>query len=218
MSGRQGRTGTISPIGTRERDQVGAVQGRPRPSNVRKRRDNRLVVDGCGAVVAADGAAPYRLDVIASSVPDVIASVGGWLFDQGMAGWRVNIHTEGDCDVRPLQILGIGASSLSDPLIVGESLRTQVLAVSSEVFVRIPRVRQNLVTALDHGLLEIVVWGGTPVAKGAYHVESVRHRLSAAARAFKAQSLVAASIPHDSVTGTESYVVVRKRPTSGHCG
>ena len=49
----------------------------------------------------------YRLDVVASSVDDVVVSAGGWLFDRAMAGWEVNLLIAEPSDARPLQILGI---------------------------------------------------------------------------------------------------------------
>ena len=48
----------------------------------------------------------YRLDVVASSVVDVVRFAGGWLFDRAMAGWDVTVLIADRPDDRPLQVLG----------------------------------------------------------------------------------------------------------------
>ena len=58
----------------------------------------------------------YRLDVLASSVSDVVRSAGGWLFDRAMAGWEVNLLIADPPDARPLQILGISVFPLETAL------------------------------------------------------------------------------------------------------
>ena len=50
------------------------------------------------------------MTLVASSVKDVVASVGGWLFDRTMGGWVVNslqiADLQSDPDLLPLRILG----------------------------------------------------------------------------------------------------------------
>ena len=47
----------------------------------------------------------HEMTVIASSVTDVVASAGGWLFDRRMAGWKVDVLVADRVGERPLQIL-----------------------------------------------------------------------------------------------------------------
>src|SRR6516225_6432663 len=49
----------------------------------------------------------YRLDVVAVSAADVVASAGGWLYDRVMAGWEVTVLLPHGCDTRSLRILGV---------------------------------------------------------------------------------------------------------------
>jgi hypothetical protein len=58
----------------------------------------------------------YRLDVVASSVVDVVRFAGGWLFDRAMAGWDVSVlltdladHPDG----RPVQALDHGVTEVT---------------------------------------------------------------------------------------------------------
>jgi hypothetical protein len=48
----------------------------------------------------------YRLDVVASSVVDVVKFAGGWVFDRSMAGRDVAVLLTDHPDDRPLHILG----------------------------------------------------------------------------------------------------------------
>src|SRR5689334_16677717 len=98
MSARDAWTAAVSHIDTGARDRhVGRVQGRFRPSNARRHRGRTL------ANLTEHGADDsYRIDVIASGIADVVTSIGGWLFDRSMAGWRVNMYAADDPDVRPL--------------------------------------------------------------------------------------------------------------------
>ena len=66
----------------------------------------------------------YRLDVVASSVVDVVRFAGGWLFDRAMAGWDVSVlltDLADQPDGRPLQILGAQVVDLEVALASVES-------------------------------------------------------------------------------------------------
>ncbi len=59
--------------------------------------------------------------------------------------------------------------------------------------------------ALEQGATEVTVWGERLPAELDESVDSVQHRLSAAARAFKAQALAAANDPGGDVDYTEMF-------------
>ena len=145
----------------------------------------------------------YRLDVIASSVDDVVRSAGGWLFDRAMAGWQINLHLHlaEPSDARPLRILGISPVA-SEP--VPNWPRAQAIAVAFDVFTTNAALRDNVVAALANGLTEVTLWGDTWPPEFHPRAEAVQHRLSAAARAFKAQALKAAGLP-PSTTASETF-------------
>jgi hypothetical protein len=148
----------------------------------------------------------YRLDVVAPSVAEVVLHAGGWLFDRVMAGWDVTVFVADHPDDRALQILGAEPLDLETGLASMESRpHPQTLAVATELFARDARVRQSVLAALEHGLTEVTLWGDTWPTELDDSVDSVRHELSAAARAFKAQALAAAAVAQASVGATETF-------------
>jgi hypothetical protein len=155
----------------------------------------------------------YRLDVIASSVGDVVQSAGGWLFDRAMAGWDVNLHIAGSADARPLVILGVDAHPLDETLGSPAAWPSgHSIAVAADVFKTDARVRKNAAKALERGLAEVTLWGDTLPPEFNRRAEAVQHRLSAAARAFKAQALTAAALPSGSIALTETFRTSRRHP------
>ncbi|KZS59928.1 hypothetical protein [Mycobacterium ostraviense] len=148
----------------------------------------------------------YRLDVVASSVADVVQFAGGWLFDRAMAGWDVTVLIADHPDNRPLQILGVQTLDLEDALAsVDTRPRPQALAVAADLFGRDSRVRRGVLKALDHGGTEVTLWGQTWPAELDDSVGQVQHPLSMAARTFKAQAMAAAALPQDSIGPTEIF-------------
>jgi hypothetical protein len=146
----------------------------------------------------------HDMTVIASSVTDVIASAGGWLFDRRMAGWSVDVLVADRGGERALEILGAHAVDLDEGLdaISGERERAETVVVAADVYAVNDRVRQELGFALDEGIAEVAVWGDTD--RLGQKVSAVSYRLSAAARAFKSQALLAAGMPSDSVAPIEA--------------
>ena len=89
----------------------------------------------------------YRLDVVAAGTLDVVQSAGGWLYDRVMAGWEVTVLLPHGCDSLPLRILGVRARLDLESAIDATS---QSLAVSAEAFAADARVRDRVLTALEH--------------------------------------------------------------------
>ncbi len=148
----------------------------------------------------------YRLDVVASGVVDVVRFAGGWLFDRAMAGWDVTVLVADHPDARPLQVLGARVIDLDDALAALESRpRPQALAAAADLFGCDLRVRQGVLQALDHGVTEVTLWGETWPAELDHSVGLVQHRLSTAARTFKAQALAAAAVWDGSIGYVETF-------------
>jgi hypothetical protein len=149
----------------------------------------------------------YRLDVVALSVLEVVTHAGGWLFDRVTAGWDVTVRVADDhANERPLQILGAQTLDFDDALAsLDYRPRPHALAVATDLFGSDLRVRQGLLKALDDGLTEVTLWGETWPAELDDNFDSVQHRLSAAARVFKAHALAATATPNASVGFTESF-------------
>ncbi|OJZ72212.1 hypothetical protein BRW65_17125 [Mycobacterium paraffinicum] len=151
----------------------------------------------------------YRLDVVAATAVDVVRFAGGWLFDRAMAGWDVTVllaDLAGRADDRPLQILGARVIDLEGALASVQSRpRPQALAAAADLFGCDSRVRQGVLQALDHGVTEVTLWGETWPAELDDSVGLVQHRLSMAARTFKAQALAAAALPCGSIGHVETF-------------
>jgi hypothetical protein len=152
----------------------------------------------------------YRLDVVSPSVPEVVKFAGGWLVDRVMAGWDVTVLVRGaeagSQDLRPLEILGVDTQDLEQALVMwADRPHPQTVAVASELFSADARVRQGVLNALDQGLTEVTLWGEHWPEELDDTVGSVRHQLSAAARAFKAQALAAIEPPIAVVGDAETF-------------
>ncbi|KUH97013.1 hypothetical protein AU190_02445 [Mycolicibacterium acapulense] len=138
----------------------------------------------------------YRLDIVAPTVTDAVKYAGGWIYDRVMAGWDVTVLVGGDEDVRPLTILGAETLDLETVLAEWEERpHPATVAVAANMIDRDARVLQHVRNALDQGATEVTLWGERMPAELDSSVDSVEHRLSAAARAFKAKALAAAGDP-----------------------
>lgn len=135
----------------------------------------------------------YRLDVVAPSVEGVVRAAGGWMFDRVMAGWDVRVLIDAGEDGRALQILGAEIGDLEDALEVGpHGERPNALAVAADMYGSDARIREGVRQAIKSGQTEVTLWGERwPEELNRGGVDSVEHRLSVAARAFKAQALAA---------------------------
>jgi hypothetical protein len=135
----------------------------------------------------------YRLDVVGSSVLDVVRFAGGWLFDRSMAGWDVTVLLSDRADYRPLQILGAQTMDLEYALASAETRpHPQALAAAADVFGCDSQVRNGVLRALNQGVTEVTLWGESWPAELGDSVGLVQHQLSSAAQIFKGQALAAA--------------------------
>ena len=148
----------------------------------------------------------YRLNVVAPTVLDAVQFAGGWIFDRVMAGWDVTVLIADGADVRPLEILGAVPRDLESVLESwAERPHPQTVAVSADLFSRDERVRRGVVGALDQGATEVTLWGEPLPVELDSSVDTVVHRLSAAARAFKAQALGACGAGQQGVAPVETF-------------
>ncbi|MCZ4551302.1 hypothetical protein [Gordonia rubripertincta] len=137
----------------------------------------------------------YRLVIVASSMLDAVRHTGGLLFDRVMAGWDVVVLLEDYSNLRPLQILGAETVDLASGLQwQGRGIHPHAVAVAADLFERDSRIRDGFVENLDRGETELTLWGDTPTDID-QRIDVVQHRLSHAARAFKAHALAAAAAP-----------------------
>ncbi|MBF6170006.1 hypothetical protein [Nocardia blacklockiae] len=148
----------------------------------------------------------YRLAVVASTAVEAVRHAGGWLCDRTMAGWEVTVLLADATDVRPLRILGAAVldleRSLASPV---HDTWPHAVAVDPGLFAADARVRRGVLDCLDHGLIEVALWGGTLPEELDTRLGAVRHPLSVAARAFKTAALTAAGEPAAEVGGAEVF-------------
>ncbi|HUN37641.1 MAG TPA: hypothetical protein VMU95_37070 [Trebonia sp.] len=172
---------------------------------------------------AADDSLKPRVAAVARNAAEVVRFAGGWLFDQAMAGWEVNVLTLEDGDVRSLRILGAHRHDLAPVLEsrsgAGSCLRA--IAIPGELYRCDPGVRKIASRALAAAPGELLLWGDdVPADLGSDPGLRLRlrrapvpvlHRLSFAARAFKAQALAAARVPEpgEAASDAESFVSVK---------
>jgi hypothetical protein len=148
-----------------------------------------------------------RLTAIAPSTAEAVRCAGGWLFDQVMVGWDVTVVAVDMGDPRPLEILGVRARQLDAVIcanpILGPCL--QSIAVRTELYHADERVRRFVLAAIEAGGAEIRLWGDLWPEDFDGRADSVPHRLSLAARAFKAQAMAAADLSGEPAADTELF-------------
>ena len=89
---------------------------------------------------------------------------------------------------------------------MGDRPHPQTVAVAADLFDRDPRVLAHVRNALEQGATEVTLWGERLPAELDGSINSAAHRLSAAARAFKARALAVAADPGaDSVAENETF-------------
>lgn len=146
----------------------------------------------------------YQLCVVARDIGELVDSAGGWLCDRILAGWDVCVAIAEPCDLRPLQILGVTTLATHQRLgSINDGGITASIALAPGIFENNDHVRDVVLQALHHGAIEVAFWG--PLIPNDLHGQLARrhHRLSGAARAFKAHALAAAAVPGATMKTTE---------------
>ena len=161
----------------------------------------------------ADHSLKPRLAVLAPSTTDVLRFAGGWLVDQGLAGWEVNVLTTDHGDPQPLRILGAHAHDLdtvlTSPAPLGHCLRA--IAIPADFYDCDERARRLVRNARQARSADVRLWDDSQSAGQGRGAGRVRHRLSLAARAFKAQALAAARVTAEAATDVEVFRMLDSR-------
>lgn len=164
---------------------------------------------------AQDGAASinrHQLTVLAAGMADLVRCSGGWLYDRSRAGWDVRVLVDECRDVRPLTILGATPLTVDPKSVLDDASRGGALAVSADLLRIDARLRDQVLTLLTTGATEVTVWGESWPDELGRRVDPAQHRLSVAARAFKAHALVAAAVPRCAVAATETLFDLGTEP------
>jgi len=129
-------------------------------------------------------------------VAEVVRFTGGWLFDQVMAGWDVWVLTPEHPDCRPLQILGVRSADLESSLARMVKVPClQIIALRADLYGQDERIRRLVLDTAADSQADVRLWGGQWPPGLDDTAGPVQHRLSVAARAFKAQALAATAAP-----------------------
>jgi hypothetical protein len=148
----------------------------------------------------------YQLTVVAASTVDVVGSAGGWLCDRARAGWDVNVVVADAHDARPLTILGATALGADGELsaVVNAVAYGETLAISARLLATDERIRAQVHNIVRRGAADVTVWGQDWPTEFGRQGDRLEHKLSSAARAFKAHALGAAAAPQSPVSPTET--------------
>ena len=148
----------------------------------------------------------YQLDVMATSVKDVVTCAGGWLFDQSMAGWTVTVllPMHQNQDLRPLHILGANTVDLEATL-AGPQRSPAALSVAADLYVSDKQVRRRVREALSGGLTQVTSWGPHWSMDLSGRHSYLHHELSSAAVVFKSCALAAAGVEERSGATAETF-------------
>jgi hypothetical protein len=141
-----------------------------------------------------------RLLVVGTTTADVVRYAGGWLFDRTTAGWDAAAVTTAPACTRALRILGATAGDLDRELESAHRIPTAI-AVEASLYGTDHRVQFMITSALAAGHTDVRLWGGRDG-----DCAPLPHRLSLAARAFKAHAMAAATGgPPHAVDAVESF-------------
>jgi hypothetical protein len=146
----------------------------------------------------------YQLCVVAHDVGELVDLAGGWMCDRTLAGWDISVALSEPLDVRPLQILGVTTLLTHQRFAsINEGGANTSIAVAPGIFETNDHIRRVVLQALDQPAIEVTFWG--PSIPSDLHGQLARrqHRLSGAARAFKAHALAAAAVRGAAINTTE---------------
>jgi hypothetical protein len=146
----------------------------------------------------------YRVWVVARDIGELIDLAGGWICDRILAGWDVCVAVSEPGDLRPLQILGI-TTFLTDQRFgsMNADGGTASIAITPGIFENNDHIRGEVLHALDRGAIEVTFWGASMPSDLHDQLDRRQHRLSGAARAFKAHALAAAAVSGAAINNTE---------------
>jgi hypothetical protein len=140
-----------------------------------------------------DRALRYRIEAMTLTTVDVVANLGGLLFDRRSLGWDTLVLLKDCIDVRPLQIIGADCADLQSALGMPQHPQPTTLATSAALYRCDLRVRARVDAAIDRRSTEVLLWGDIDSIGTRPHMIAVEHQISQAAATFKAHALSAAS-------------------------
>ena len=145
----------------------------------------------------------YQLCVAARDVGELVDLAGGWICDRVLAGWDVSVAVSEPRDLRPLQILGVTLVTQQRFGLTNAGSGAASIAIAPGIFENDNHIRSEVLEALDQGAIEVTFWGPSIPSDLDGRLDRRQHRLSGAARAFKAHALAAATVRRANMDATE---------------
>ncbi|WP_216905444.1 hypothetical protein [Nocardia noduli] len=143
--------------------------------------------------------------MIAADAADAARCAGGWVFDRTAAGWEVVALVADYTDIRPLQVVGAKVLDLEQTLArPPHHAEPAAVVVSAEIYRGNDRVRARILQCLELGT-EVSLWGKDLPPELEDRMHSARHRVSVAARAFKAHALTRSGYPVPAIGHVEEF-------------
>jgi hypothetical protein len=156
-----------------------------------------------GVALAGISNIRYQLCVFARDVGELVDLAGGWICDRILAGWDVSVAVSEPGDLRPLQILGVTLETQQRLRLITDASAAASIAITPGVFESDNHIRNEVLQALDQGAVEVSFVGPSLPRDLGGRLDRRQHRLSSAARAFKAHALAAAAVPCATMDATE---------------
>jgi hypothetical protein len=135
----------------------------------------------------------YRIEVMALAADDVVANLGGVLFDRRCLGWDTIAILNDRNDIRPLQIIGADCADLQSMLDTPKQPQPAAIATSIQLYRSDPRICARVDAAIDSQSTEVLLWGDINSIGPKPHMIAVAHRISQAAAKFKTHALTASA-------------------------
>ena len=133
----------------------------------------------------------YRIEVMALAADDVVANLGGVLFDRRCLGWDTVVILNDRNDIRPLQIIGADCTDLQSMLDLPQGPHPAAIATSIQLYRSDPRICARVDAAIDSQSTEVLLWGDTNSIGPKPQMIAVAHRISQAAAKFKTHAVAA---------------------------
>jgi hypothetical protein len=136
----------------------------------------------------------YCIEVMALAADDVVANLGGVLFDRRCLGWDTKVMLHDRNDIRPLQIIGADSTDdLQSTLDLPQQPHPVAIATSVQLYLTDLRVCARINAAIDSRSTEVLLWGDANAMRPNHQMVAVEHRISRAAALFKTHALTAAT-------------------------
>jgi hypothetical protein len=147
----------------------------------------------------------YHMCVLTSNVADAVQNVAGLIIERVLLGWHVSVAVDSPSEMRPLNIVGAQPQDFPEISELQRSASVGSLVVSADLIRKRSDTRHLVRSAIHDGKPELLIWGAASAAGLRVPFTSKAHELSAAARAFKSQALVAIGQDPESAASPEVF-------------